>query len=41
MVENRGALRNEGLLGGGGGDQSFFTTNQTLPLLALTVTRSF
>lgn len=42
VVESWGALGNEGLLGGrGGGDQRFFTTNQTLPLLALTVTRSF
>lgn len=44
VVESQGALGTEGLLGGGGeggGDKSFFTTNQTLPLLALTVTRSF
>lgn len=44
VVESQGALGTKGLLGEGGeggGGQSFSTTNQTLLLLALTVTRSF
>lgn len=41
LVEDCWALGSKGLLGGGGGGQSLFATNQALPLLALTVTRSF
>lgn len=40
LLEDCGALGSKGLLGGGGG-QSLFATNQALPPLALTVTRSF